>query len=205
MLWCGCCTAALQLWRRQAVALLAILQCAQRTPLLQPPAAGTCMPHCPSRRGHVAAVLGRVNTINGRRYNEDPAIFGARFQENLLWDGPASSVAAQGCPLSFCAGRRSVWAAGRTPQLSLIQCTSIAPCAAGWDLINEPRCFRCGGALAAWVAEMAAYVKALDPNHLLTVSRWQPQYESWQQLGLGHPCAGSSWGRGTQAASRRWR
>ena len=30
---------------------------------------------------HVQAVLGRVNTINGRRYSEDPAIFGEWLSE----------------------------------------------------------------------------------------------------------------------------
>lgn len=39
----------------------------------------------------------------------------------------------------------------------------------GWNLINEPRCYQCGATQAGWVREMAAYVKALDPNHLLTV------------------------------------
>ena len=38
-----------------------------------------------------------------------------------------------------------------------------------WDLINEPRCYRCGGLLAEWIVEMAAWVKSIDPNHLLTV------------------------------------
>jgi mannan endo-1,4-beta-mannosidase len=37
-----------------------------------------------------------------------------------------------------------------------------------WDLINEPRCYRCGAALERWVKEMAAFVKSIDPNHLLT-------------------------------------
>lgn len=65
-------------------------------------------------KGHVAAVLGRVNSLSGRRYADDPTIF-------------------------------------------------------GWNLINEPRCYQCGATLAAWVREMAAYVKGLNPNHLLTV------------------------------------
>lgn len=37
------------------------------------------------------------------------------------------------------------------------------------DLLNEPRCVKCApGTVAAWYAEMAAYVKSLDPNHLVT-------------------------------------
>lgn len=39
-----------------------------------------------------------------------------------------------------------------------------------WNLINEPRCSGCpNGTIANWVAEMAPYVKSIDPNHLLTV------------------------------------
>lgn len=38
----------------------------------------------------------------------------------------------------------------------------------GWDLINEPRCFQCGDGLREWVSEMAAFVKSIDPHHLLT-------------------------------------
>lgn len=68
---------------------------------------------------HVATVLGRVNSINGRRYSHDPTIL-------------------------------------------------------AWSLINEPRCeswlvAQCRQALQAWVEEMAAYVKSLDPRHLLTI------------------------------------
>jgi mannan endo-1,4-beta-mannosidase len=65
-------------------------------------------------KAHVAALLARVNSINGRRYSEDPTIF-------------------------------------------------------AFNLINEPRCYKCGGALAAWIADMAAFVKLHAPNHLLTV------------------------------------
>ncbi|KAK9812428.1 hypothetical protein WJX73_010063 [Symbiochloris irregularis] len=39
-----------------------------------------------------------------------------------------------------------------------------------WELINEPRCQYCAnGTIATWVDTMAAYVKTLDKNHLLTV------------------------------------
>ncbi|KAL4859907.1 Mannan endo-1 [Chlorella vulgaris] len=88
-------------------------------------------------KGHVATVLQRVNTINGRRYSEDPTIF-------------------------------------------------------GWNLINEPRCYRCGSELSSWVEEMAAHVKALDPNHLLTVGE-----EGFYPAGLpqtaANPQGASSW------------
>lgn len=38
-----------------------------------------------------------------------------------------------------------------------------------WSLVNEPRCYLCGTGLNTWIGEMAAYVKSIDPNHLLTV------------------------------------
>lgn len=39
-----------------------------------------------------------------------------------------------------------------------------------WNLINEPRCSDCAdGTISDWVAELAPFVKSLDPNHLLTV------------------------------------
>ena len=38
------------------------------------------------------------------------------------------------------------------------------------NLINEPVCRNCPqGTITAWVKEMAAFVKSIDPNHLLTV------------------------------------
>ncbi len=121
----------------------------------------------------MAAVLGRVNTINGRKYSEDPTIFGEPGGEGGLLGGQAG-----GCLLGFFGQPLSAEPArGRREQREAHQAASnahaaAAGTAAGWDLINEPRCFRCGGALAAWVQEMAGYVKALDPNHLLTVGSW---------------------------------
>ena len=40
---------------------------------------------------------------------------------------------------------------------------------AAWNLINEPRCRGCGDALQRWIDEMAAFVKSIDPNHMLTI------------------------------------
>ena len=37
-----------------------------------------------------------------------------------------------------------------------------------WELLNEPRCEKCAGALNDWITEMAAYVKSLDPRHMVT-------------------------------------
>ena len=50
-------------------------------------------------------------------------------------------------------------------------------------MINEPRCYQCGDTLAGWVAEMAAHVKALDPNHLLTVGE-EGFWEGGPQVGV---------------------
>ena len=44
---------------------------------------------------------------------------------------------------------------------------ALLPPGAAWDLINEPRCYKCGAAIQQWVAEMAPYAKSLDPNHLV--------------------------------------
>jgi hypothetical protein len=63
---------------------------------------------------HAAAVTGRVNSITGIRYADDPTIF-------------------------------------------------------AWNLINEPRCYRCGGAVADWVGAVAPAVKKMAPNQLLTI------------------------------------
>jgi len=37
-----------------------------------------------------------------------------------------------------------------------------------WELLNEPRCEKCATALNDWLEEMAAYVKSLDPDHMVT-------------------------------------
>lgn len=48
---------------------------------------------------------------------------------------------------------------------------SDEPAIFAWELMNEPRCVSnsSGPYLQAWIAEMAAYVKSLDTNHLVTV------------------------------------
>ncbi|THU65903.1 hypothetical protein C4D60_Mb05t08550 [Musa balbisiana] len=40
-----------------------------------------------------------------------------------------------------------------------------------WELMNEPRCMSdaSGDTLQKWIEEMAAYVKSIDKNHLLTI------------------------------------
>jgi len=62
----------------------------------------------------IALLVTRVNTVNGRTYRDDPAIF-------------------------------------------------------AWELANEPRASAsAANALNAWIGEMSAYIKDLDPNHLVT-------------------------------------
>lgn len=39
----------------------------------------------------------------------------------------------------------------------------------GYNLINEPRVYKREGALKLWIDEMAAFLKSIDRNHLLTV------------------------------------
>ena len=64
-------------------------------------------------KNYVSYVLNRVNTYNGRRYKDDPTIF-------------------------------------------------------GWELANEPRSDDpSGGVITQWFAEMGAYVKSIDPNHIV--------------------------------------
>ncbi|KAK1315706.1 Mannan endo-1,4-beta-mannosidase 6 [Acorus calamus] len=48
---------------------------------------------------------------------------------------------------------------------------SDEPAIFAWELMNEPRCVSNASAslLQAWITEMAAYVKSMDQNHLVTV------------------------------------
>ncbi|CAN6239316.1 unnamed protein product [Urochloa humidicola] len=45
------------------------------------------------------------------------------------------------------------------------------PAIFAWELMNEPRCQSdlSGRTLRAWIAEMAGYVKSVDPNHMLEI------------------------------------
>ena len=61
-----------------------------------------------------------------------------------------------------------------------------------WDLINEPRCYKCGGAVASWIAEMAAYVKSIDGNHLVTVGE-EGFYAAGQPGSYANPQGAGSW------------
>lgn len=53
--------------------------------------------------------------------------------------------------------------------LALLQVYREDPAILAWELINEPRCRGCAGALRSWIRDMAAFVKRIDPVHLLSV------------------------------------
>ncbi|RYP61146.1 hypothetical protein DL771_010220 [Monosporascus sp. 5C6A] len=45
-----------------------------------------------------------------------------------------------------------------------------SPAILAWELANEPRCTLCStSVITKWAAETSAYVKSLDPNHLVTL------------------------------------
>ena len=41
------------------------------------------------------------------------------------------------------------------------------PTIMAWDLMNEPRCTGCAAAVQTWIATMAAFLKSIDPNHMV--------------------------------------
>ena len=45
------------------------------------------------------------------------------------------------------------------------------PTIMSWNLINEPRCDKpnCAGLVQSWIEKQSAYLKTVDPNHLVTV------------------------------------
>lgn len=48
------------------------------------------------------------------------------------------------------------------------------PAILAWELINEPRCRGCAGAMRGWIREMAGFVKRVDPVHPLSVGCAHP-------------------------------
>ncbi|DBA95832.1 TPA: hypothetical protein ACH3X1_001379 [Trebouxia sp. C0004] len=62
------------------------------------------------------------------------------------------------------------------------------PTIMAWDLINEPRCYKCGNRVQEWVDIMAAYVKSLDSKHLLTVGE-----EGFYPSGDSDPSGNQTW------------
>eukprot|EP00884_Botryococcus_braunii_P017464 jgi/Botrbrau1/4400/Bobra.105_2s0043.1 len=47
------------------------------------------------------------------------------------------------------------------------------PTVLAWNLLNEPRCERvgCEKEMQSWIEEMSAYLKSLDPNHLISTGQ----------------------------------
>jgi len=69
---------------------------------------------------------------------------------------------------------------------------SSDPTIMSWNLINEPVCRDCSpGAIADWVKEMAAFVKSIDSNHLLTVGE-EGFYSTTQGSLSANPMYGQS-------------
>ena len=66
--------------------------------------------------------------------------------------------------------------------------------------MNEPRCTGCGWALAGWVEEMSQYMRAIDPNHMVTIGE-EGFYSSTCERVYLNPGAGK---RRTGIASSPW-
>jgi len=67
------------------------------------------------------------------------------------------------------------------------------PTILSWELINEPRCSGCEDLLQSWVSEMAAFVKGIDQNHLLTIGE-EGFYPLWMIPQAGsNPSGWESW------------
>jgi mannan endo-1,4-beta-mannosidase len=74
------------------------------------------------------------------------------------------------------------------------------PTIMAWNLVNEPRCTGCGWALQDWVDEMSMYMRALDPNHMITIGE-EGFYSSTCERVYLNPGAGK---RRTGIASSPW-
>ena len=41
------------------------------------------------------------------------------------------------------------------------------PTVMAWDLMNEPRCTGCADSVQTWIANMSAFIKSIDSNHMV--------------------------------------
>ncbi|PLV56249.1 cellulase family glycosylhydrolase [Thermotoga sp. SG1] len=71
------------------------------------------------------------------------------------------------------------------------------PTIMAWELANEPRCEtdKSGNTLVEWVKEMSAYIKSLDPNHLVAVGDegFFNNYEGFRPYGEEAEWAYNGW------------
>ncbi|GLI67220.1 hypothetical protein VaNZ11_011144, partial [Volvox africanus] len=77
------------------------------------------------------------------------------------------------------------------------------PTILGWDVMNEPRCPGCDESQISvkldWLREMAAYLRSIDPNHLITQGSegyFMPDSATNLHLlnpGAGAQCEGEDW------------
>ncbi|KAL4452410.1 hypothetical protein ABPG75_008072 [Micractinium tetrahymenae] len=62
-----------------------------------------------------------------------------------------------------------------------------------WNLMNEPRCKYCGPEpVDGWYGDMAAYLKSIDPNHLVTTGE-EGFFEEADPAAASNPTDGNVW------------
>ncbi|KAG2452701.1 hypothetical protein HYH02_002933 [Chlamydomonas schloesseri] len=81
------------------------------------------------------------------------------------------------------------------------------PAILAWSLLNEPRCEvwaapNCTAAVQAWVEEMSAHLRALDPNHLITIG--SEGFFGPSTPGLTHHNPGGDGGAWAAALGQDW-
>ena len=132
-------------------------------------------------KAHLKVFTHRINTVNGRMYKEDPTIFFWDLMNEPRWCGPAAKYYVEksltcGIVLMkhmshLCHKRVQVFDCSASDLvdsvLHRLPCLQVdETLKADVDLCCSTGC---GFALQAWVEEMALYLKAIDPNHLVTI------------------------------------
>ena len=63
-----------------------------------------------------------------------------------------------------------------------------------WNLLNEPRCKYCGPeAVTEWYHDIAAHIKSVDPNHLVTTGE-EGFFDESSKYAAADPTDGNLWG-----------